>query len=256
MQRKIYRKENFKILEYTELTMITPYDEKYDFTMIFFAGFNENASKYLYLLKSFFEDYNYKIRIVIPNMPIYTVENQNPNPFFSFKKKIRTYFSWYDIKQNDGKIEIKFNEEKDNFIIDLIRKEINYLEGDTQKLIFAGFSMGGRYALHILTKMKIKVAFIAIFKSSVVSYDNPWSDLQDKESVNFMQNQFHLYISLNDKVINLPRSFLTLDTFKRCKFKFTVKVDNKIKHKIDLECLDYLESLIFNYFYKNLKPKF
>ena len=35
MQRKIYRKENFKILEYTELTMITPYDEKYDFTMIF-----------------------------------------------------------------------------------------------------------------------------------------------------------------------------------------------------------------------------
>ena len=254
-RRNRLRTENYKIYEYTDGTIIEPVDDKHDFTMIFFSGFNENASKYLFLFKSFFEDYDYKIRIVIPNMPIYTVSRENITPFMSIKNKSQSFFSWYDFSINDGNIKIVYNEEKDNFIVNLIEKEIKKLKGNSEKLIFAGFSQGGRYGLHILTKMKLKVAFFVLFKSMIYSYENPFLE-GDPTAISFMQNNFHLYISLNDKIINLPNSFRTIDTFRKSMFKFTIKVDNGKKHAVDEHCLIYLENLLYKYIMNDFKPKF
>jgi predicted esterase len=252
MLRRRQRTENFKILEYTEMTIIQPLDEQHDFTMIFFAGFNENASKYLYLFKVFFEEYDYKIRIVIPNMPIVVVERGTQNS----KKKTQSFFAWYEWSLTDGKLSINYNEEKDNFVINLIRKEIKKVKGNAEKIILAGFSMGGRYAMHILTKMKIKVGFTVIFKSVVALYENPYIHEKDPQSIAFMENQFHLYISIHDKIVNLPSSFRTIDTFKKCNFKFTIKVDNKKKHVLDQDCLVYLETLLYKYVFTHNRPRF
>jgi len=53
--KKLIDDDYFNILEYSEYAVIVPVDNNYDTSMFFFAGFNENASKYIYLFKNFLE---------------------------------------------------------------------------------------------------------------------------------------------------------------------------------------------------------
>ena len=63
--------EKYKIYEYFDYTILEPFDKKYTNCLIFFGGFNENSAKYVYLLKLFFENMNFKLKIIIPMSNIF-----------------------------------------------------------------------------------------------------------------------------------------------------------------------------------------
>jgi predicted esterase len=245
--------EKFKILEYADYSILIPSDNEYNFCMFFFCGFGENASKYIYLLKQFFEFMTIKlpIKIVIPYSTYYkTHGNFLPDAY----KKLNIY-SWYDWKIEDGNYIIQNDEARDTIIKELVSKEIDYLE-TSERIIFAGFSQGGTYLLHILTEMKIKTLFNVIFKSRFSSYKNPFEGQESFEEAKFNSNVFYCFFSRNEKVITFDTAVKSIRTLKRNFTNVNIKIDNSSKHVVDYNCLSYLDKIIVKYLYKHRITKF
>lgn len=248
----LHKVEKYKIFEYFEYSIIEPNDGKYDFCLVFFAGFNENASKYIYLFKLFFENFEpfLKIKIIIPMLNRYTKQDYN-NAIVprDRKNELTNLYSWFivftDAKSKSG-FKINTNKEKDLLVKKLINKEIEKL-GSAEAIIFAGFSMGGRYLLHILTEMKIKTKFNLIFKTVVFLYENPYLETEKTEDKAFNENCFYCYYSRYDKIVqfeNISKSFQTVKLgFKNT----TIRIDNNKKHIMDFNCLEYLKRILLKH---------
>jgi predicted esterase len=245
--------EKFKILEYSEYSVLIPADNEYSFCTFYFCGFGENASKYIYLLKQFFEFMTIKlpIKIIIPYPTLYkTYGNYLPDAL----KKVNIY-SWYDFKYENDMYSIATDENRDSIVIDLVSKEIKFLE-TSEKIMFVGFSQGGSYLLRILAKMKIKTLFNVIFKSRFPLFKNPHVNDNSKEGQVFNTNVFYLYFSRNEKVINFQYAIESIQILKKNFTDIHIKLDNSNKHVIDYNCLSYLDKIIIKYLYKYRITKF
>ena len=256
MHRSWTSRERFKIYEYLDYATLLPVDDDYEDCMFFFAGFNENASKYIYLFKNFLEEFETppKIKIVIPFLPKYSLKDYAPY-WLSKNHKDSHLYAWYNYEKIDlpegFTIKLLPNKEKNDQVIEMVSQEIEKL-GSSEKIIFVGFSMGGRYLVEILTLMKIKTKFNIAFKSVLLIYDNPFKLGDTPESQHFKKNKFYLYYSRNEKVIPFNRGVQSISAMKANGFQnIEVKIDNSKKHLVDIHCLIYLEEI----FAKNFKCK-
>jgi hypothetical protein len=257
--------ERFKIMEYMDFSIILPVDGKYDLCLFFFAGFNENSSKYVYLFKHFFELLNFeiKIKIVIPTLPKYEVgleKGQYPTHFMKKPKKFKQVYAWFSYSLDNGIMNHIFNTEKDNFVVKLIRKEIKIL-GSEDKLIFSAFSMGGGYLLHMLELTMIKTRFNFIIKSPVGRFGNLFKNLTREEEEKINSNFFHLILSYGDKVVPFEYAIQNYREFKKKFTNVTLKVDNGKRHVVDYNSLALFEDLIRKHCKEEVKfspslPKF
>jgi predicted esterase len=245
--------EKFKVLEYSDYSVVVPSDNEYNFCMFYFAGFGENASKYIYLLKQFFEFMTIKlpIKIIIP----YSTYYKTYGTFLPDSYRRLNVYSWYDWKFENNNYVMANDEARDNIIKELVLKEINFLES-SERIIFAGFSQGGYYLLHILTQLKIKTLFNVIFKSNFPMYKNPHLGDESKEGIAFNANLFYCYFSRNEKIVNFNSSVQAIQTLKK-NFKYVeIKIDNSSKHVVDYNCLAYFHTIIVKHLYKYRITKF
>lgn len=244
------KKEKYKIFEYYNYTSIEPSDKIYTKCLIFFAGFNENAAKYIYLLKNYFEksEIYFKIKIIIPMLNIYSTEDYAPNKYIKAEKigKIYSWISYVEDENNKGEYVWKTDKKKDEMIINLINKEIKKLNGCTQNIIFVGFSMGGRYLLKILNEMKIKTLFNLLIKTMVL----------DREEYFNRNNQIFMFFSRFDKIVGWENIGTTFNNLKSCFDNVRLKLDNGKKHSVDYVCMDYLQFLMRNYVMEYSQGKF
>ena len=138
---------------------------------------------------------------------------------------------------------------KDKLIKRLIDKEKAIL-GDTEKFIFIGFSMGGRYLIYVLEKYKIKTKFNIIFKSPMFMFKSKRSEdnLSQGDSLElakYFENKFFLIYSKNDRFCVIQDGLGTYYTLKNEFNSIKLKIDNGYKHIVDYNCLELLrESLI------------
>jgi predicted esterase len=259
MHRGWTTRDRFKIFEYQDYAVLLPVEDDYEECMFFFAGFNENASKYIYLFKNFLEDFEIppKIKVVIPFLPKYSLKDYAPY-WLSQNHKDSHLYAWYNYEKIDlpegFTIKLIPNMEKDTEVIRMVKKEIEIL-GSSDKIFFVGFSMGGRYLVEILSLMKIHTKFNIIFKSVLLIYDNPYKLGDSSESQKFNENKFYLYYSRNDKIVPFNRGIQSISAMKANGFKnIQVKIDNSQKHVVDYHCLIYLED-IFSKNFSNCRPK-
>lgn len=240
--------ENYKIFDNSEFATILPNDDIYEYALFFFAGFNEDATKYIYILKLFIEEFSeihkIKLKIIIPFLPIYKKEEYNTSWIVN-PTKFTKFYAWYSFTVTNTsqgpKFQIIYNEEKNIQVIKLISDEIKLL-GSSEKIIFTGFSMGGRYLLELLTILKIKTLFNVAFKSMFTAYVNPHKDALESS---FNENFFYLYYSLYDKTVIFNRALTAITTLKENGLiNVKVKIDSSKKHIVDKKCLVHLEDLL------------
>ena len=243
---QLNQKENFKIFEYFDYTIILPLDGKYDQCIVFFAGFNENASKYTYLFKLYFESFenDLKIKFIIPMSNRYTRQDYELSPKLSKYDHITDLYSWFIYDKE--KITLSPRKEKDDFIFSLVQEEIKKL-GSSEKIILSAFSLGGRYLMHFITTFKIKTKFNLIFKTIIPYFENPYKESLLLDDKKFNENIFHFFFSRFDKVVgyeNIVSTFQQVSkSFKNCEINF----DNGKKHLVDYNCLEYLRKLLLQY---------
>jgi predicted esterase len=244
----IKNNDKYKLMEYSTHSELIPIKGEYNYAFCFFAGFNEHASKYIYLLKNFLEFNNFfDIKVIIPNLPQYDIEQTKV-----FSNKVHTWYTKYISSLSSLKdIQEASNKETDTLIKNLILKEIQKL-GSSKKIIIAAFSQGCFYALmSILASMNIEVCFLALFKSPLkLTFD--FSIYK-----NIISNHIHLYMSRFDKIVNYS---LVLEAYQILKVYFPslfITSDNGKKHELDSDCLIYLKKLFLIYVYgKKLMSKF
>ena len=249
----VLNKERYKLFEYSKHSELILRKGNHEYTLFFFAGFNEAASKYVYLFKYFFERmHDLKVKVVIPYLPTYKSTDEEMKPFLEGKTPKNENFSlnsWFyfegKIRDEDGNYLYKTNEKTDKYILNLISKEIKIL-GNTEKIIFGAFSQGGVYLMRIiLENLKIKTLFNVIFKSPVFHYEN--KKKENSKNLVFNSNHFHLYYSRFEKV--LPFDFC-IKSYQKFKDQFEhvfVSYDNNKHHVVNQECLDFFEKLLISY---------
>lgn len=246
-------KEKYKIYEFSshcELVLADP-DQIQTHSIFFFAGYNEHSSKYLYLFKSFFEDVNINFKIIFPYLPTYKMDQVG----FSTNQKFTSVQSWYRSELSKASLNPKIfrDQTQTDFITKFIQSEAEYL-GGTEKIILMGFSQGGFYLLDaILCSLKAKFLFCMCIKSPSHYFTNPEKDKSDS-LIN--QNHFYLYYSKFEKVVSFYSAMLSLNKLIGQLPHVTFHFDNGRKHEVDIECLNYLKTVINCYLGNNKIAKF
>jgi len=256
----------YRILEYYDYSLIEPKTGLYNYCVIFFSGFNENSAKYLYLFKNFFEifskKYNIYFKIYLPMLDIYS-RDDFPNSYmvnYDDDRQQKLY-SWFNyIVHENKRVDFVTKINKDEVIKDIIHKE-KVIIGGTEKFIFMGFSMGGRYLIYVLEKYNLKTKFNIIFKSPIFMYKSKKSEqntdqMNSTETDKYFENSFFLIYSKNDKFCvlqdGLKSYFLLKNEFKSVK----LKIDNGFKHIVDFNCLELLKETLVKELGLNQKNKF
>lgn len=234
-------KEKYKIYEFSshcELVLADP-DQIQTHSIFFFAGYNEHASKYLYLFKSFFESVEINFKIIFPYLPSYTIDEVG----FSSNQKFSSIQSWYrsELSKVSQDPKIFSDQVLTEFINKYIRKEAELL-GGTEKIILMGFSQGGFYLLdQILCNLKSRFMFCMIIKSPSHYFVNPYKT-ENESPIN--QNHFYLYYSRFEKVVSFYSAMLSLNKMKD-QFPYVVfQFDNGRKHEVDIDCLNYMKTVL------------
>jgi len=259
-------KEIYKIFEFFDYLLIEPKKGKHDYTIFFFSGFNENAGKYLYIFKFFFENfskvYDIKFKIYLPMLNIYKREEYPNSLMISYEDDRHSkLYSWFNYKlETNKRVDFIPNIKKDNLIKKLIEKEKQILK-ESENIIFIGFSMGGRYLIHILESLNLKTKFNLFFKSRVFYYKSKKlrEKIMNEQKDNiqdFYENKFFAIYSKNDKFCILKDAistyFLLNEEFKSVE----VKIDNGYKHIVDYNCIEYLKNILLKELKINKKACF
>jgi hypothetical protein len=274
------KKDIYKLYEYMNYLILTPKDNKYEYSLFFFSGFNENAGKYIYLLKPFFENFTkvskIKFKIILPMLKKVSRDLLTKSNFVDYNDYRYEYvFTWNILIKDENLNRIGFYtfNDLDEIVKELINNEIKIL-GNQDKIIFCGFSMGGRYMTYVLENMNIKTKFNLIFKSPITIYNikneknyNTINKLSLREynykSLNkdilskgdYLKNKFYLLYSINDKLLNLNEGLLTYQMIKNEFYEVKMKIDNGRKHIVDYNCLEYLKEILIKEIVNN-KSKF
>lgn len=259
-------KEIYRILEYYDYIVIEPKSGIYSYCVFFYSGFNENAGKYLYLFKYFFENFsksfNLNFKIYLPMLDIYSRDDY-PNSYMINYDDERQHklYSWFNYTfYKEKRINFVTKDYKDKLIKSLIDREIGIL-GDTEKLIFIGFSMGGRYLIYVLEKYNLKTKFNITFKSPIFMFESKRlkdnSNLGDlSELAKYFENKFFLIYSKNDKFCKIQDGFRTFYTLKAEFISTKLRVDNGYKHVVDFNCIELLRETLVSELGLKQKSKF
>ena len=262
------KKDVYKLLEYMDQLIIQPKDNQYDYAFFFFVGFNENAGKYVNLFKPFFENFTkvskIKFKIILPMPKKISRDIFITSSFVDYNDSRYEYvFAWNILlkDENDKRYGFISFQEIDDFNKKLIEKEKKIL-GSQDRLIFCGFSQGGRYMVNLLENLNLKPKFNVIFKSPITIYniknDNNkvgdrivlknWKYKSlDKEILkkgDFLKNKFYLLYSINDKLFTLPQGLLTYEMIKEEFTQVKIRFDNGKKHIVDYNSLEYLKEIL------------
>jgi len=246
--------ENFISIIYSNYTIISHKDNKHDLTLFFFMGI-EDKRDYVTLFKNFVEILNItskiKIKVIIPHLP----EILFPND-----EIMRAWYYYKDGEGNsipiipnlDQKVFRVLNKENDERILNLIKNEISLI-GTSEKIIIVGFSMGGRYSQLLLNKLNAKIGFILLLKALPLEYSNGLAEYNmTQEEVKL--NKYYLHVSREDFMVHIDKSLYFSEKTQQLGFDLTIDIDDENKHKVDANCLNYLQSLINKYYIAN--PKF
>lgn len=244
----------YRILQYFDYLVIEPKKETYNFCVFFFSGFNENSGKYLYLFLNFFEKFSklYKIyfKIYLPMLDIYA-RDKYPSSYMINYDDDRQYklYSWFNyIIHENKRVDFVTQKDKDKLIKDIIDREKNIL-GCLDKFIFIGFSMGGRYLIHVLEKHKIKTKFNLIFKSPIFMFKSRSREINidkscSKEDIEFFKNKFYVIYSKNDKFCNFQDGLKSYYLLKTVFNNTNLYIDNGTKHIVDYNCIELLRKTL------------
>ena len=102
-----------------------------------------------------------------------------------------------------------------------------------------------RYIL--LNKLKAKIGFI------LLAYQNGLAEFNmTQEEVKL--NKYYLHVSREDFMVHIDKSLYFAEKTQQLGFDLTIDIDDENKHKVDANCLNYLQSLINKYYIAN--PKF
>lgn len=239
--------EKYKIFEFSQhAELILTKGEQHTHTFIFFAGFNEFASKYIYLFKSFFEKLEEcNVKVIIPYLPSYSSKDEEVKYFNNSLNRFTTINTWIYIKTGEkGNRQVYTDKETHEYILNLISREINTL--GSERIILGGFSQGGYYLFkYILEPLKIRTCFIVVFKSPLYYYDNPHKD--DEKCISFNSNHIHLFFSRFDKVAEFNSCLTAYQKLKEFFPNVFIKYDNGKHHIVDYGCLEMLEELFLSY---------
>jgi predicted esterase len=211
--------------------IVIPKTEEYKRCIFFFCGWKEKPKKYAQHFKNFLEKENLpNIKIIMPSAPIYNSKDMVPVDFKfkDTKMATRTLSAWFQFHL-DHKLRTQgmtYNKEKDLEISSLILQESEIL-GGTEKIILAGFSMGGRYVLHLCDLLYLKFNSIILYKCLYTVYQKN----QEEEKLR-IQNIYYLF-SIHDEVITCDSSLRTIAVLKQIKpATLRIKIDNIRNHTI------------------------
>lgn len=256
MEINSYKKklsDKYKVYEFSDrCELVLKNKEKHTHTVFFFAGWNEFASKYIYQLKVFFDNLDYKFKIIIPYLPTYNSEDTNYEGISKFK----TIQSWYRniyLYENAKDVEVLTHPEITASIRQLVLDEGKKL-GSTEKIILIGFSQGGYFLLNsILTYLNIKVCFCISFKAYLMNYSNYNTD---KIGNNTKKNHVHIYYSRFDKVVTFKHAIISVKTISREFENYIYHFDSAKKHEVDNSCMEYIKKVLDSYFKSHTIAKF
>jgi hypothetical protein len=225
--------KNFIIDRKIDKFIIIPKNQIYKICIIFFSGGGEGPKKYIPLFKTFLEKENFfNVKIILPFPSKYQYKDILPADFkFSDPKKSNTSINaWYQLHMNhELKTQaITFNKEKDNEIISLINYESNFLGGG-ENIILAGFSMGGRYCLHLCTLLNLKFHSVILYKCGYTLGLLKNENEKDKLRI---QKLYYLF-SLQDEVIPFDNSLKSIYNLKQLNpYIFKIQIDSLRNHSI------------------------
>lgn len=158
-------------------------NEDYSKAIFFFVGFQQRTSQFVDSLKQLIKSINlFGTKLVIvsnkPYEPHYTVQNILSDEEAKTLSEIRSYFR--KEREEDSGIISKplWDSNLDLLVVKLILKEYRKLGKDWNKIIFIGFSMGGRYALHLVELLNSKIYALVILKSFITNFKMGESSLE------------------------------------------------------------------------------
>lgn len=240
-----------RLFEYSTHSELIPSNKIYSHCLFFFSGFNENSSKYVYLLKNFLEDNNFNtIKVILPNLPSYDtrLDKYKGKIDNDFTKKFPIISSWYsksilEISSQDSFVNEFINKENQDFILNLLKKEHEFL-GNYDKIIISGFSQGALYSLvNILTIINKKMCFVLLFKGAIIN------KIELIYSNDCLLNHIHYFYSRFDKLANV---IIGIENFQKVKKIFNhcfITFDDGNLHEVDKQSLLYFKKVIKVYVY-------
>jgi len=186
-----------------------------------------------------------------------------PNSYmvnYNDERKHKLY-SWFNFTFFKGKsMNFVTQDYKDKLIKRIIDKEKAIL-GDTEKFIFVGFSMGGRYLIHVLEKYNIKTSFNVIFKSPIFMFKSKRSKdnllgCESQELAKYFQNKFFLIYSKYDKFCIIQDGLKTYYILKNEFNSTKLRIDYGSKHIVDNNCIEFLKETLVSELVLKPKSKF
>lgn len=146
----------------------------YSKSFFFFLGFHQIASKYVNRFEKIMRDFSlFDLKVVLIKMKSYKPE-QSVGFIYSENDlaEMKEIFSYYRTKRNDMFLitEIFWDPCLDIQIARVIMKEYIKLGHDWNKIMVCGFSMGGRYAIHLLELLNAKVHTMMLVKTYIMQY--------------------------------------------------------------------------------------
>jgi len=204
----------------------------------------------------FSRKFNIRFKLYIPMLDIFKRDEYPKSIMINYEDdKQYKFFSWFDyIIHKDNRIEQVTKPDKDALIKDLFDNEKKILK-DTEKIIFMGFSQGGRYILYFLERFNIKTKFNIFFKS-FISLDNlrkkKENKIDNKSNNNdnakdyspYLSNKFYCIYSRNDKFCNLQDGLKNYFVFKNEFSEVNMRINNDHKHIMDYNCIEYLKDIL------------
>lgn len=156
--------------------------ETYSKCLFFFLGFDQQAKFYINRLSRLILDKNLlNLKINIIKMKAYQ-PNKSVSFFYSqneldSKKEIHSYYR-IDRDKFNTIHEIYWDACVDMLVIEIIKSEYVRLNHDWKNILFSGFSMGGRYAIHLVELLNAKIDCLILVKTYIMQYFKGESTLE------------------------------------------------------------------------------
>lgn len=172
----------------------------YNKVLFYFLGFDQKADKYIQKFKDILLDlkvYNLKINIV--KMKEY-FPNKSVGFFYSedYLNNIDSVLSYYYIVRDKYFLirKIYWDSDLDLLVINQMFNEYKYLNYNWNNISILGFSMGGRYAIHLIELLNANINSLMLCKTYIMQYKKGESELYKCKS------RFYERINIDKNLIN------------------------------------------------------
>ena len=152
-------------------------------TLFFFLGFHQIAEKFINKFTSILLDLkSLELKIILVKMKSYSPD-ASVGFFLSEDqlKEEKEIYSYYRIKRDDYCLitEIYWDAEFDLKMIQMIKEEYIKVNFNWKNIMIAGFSMGGRYATHLIELLEIEAYSMIFLKTYIMQYCKGESQIEN-----------------------------------------------------------------------------